>query len=234
MGKKNTGALTDSLKVLERTKNYNRWIYDNIKDYAGNNILEIGCGTGNNTDMLLKSGAKITGIEIDRKYYDCAAAKYKKNKNVKIIHADFLKTNKLKKNFFDTVIMLNVLEHIKNDSAAVKKIHSLLKKGGRFINLAPAMRFACGRLDKELGHYRRYEKKDIRRLLKKNGFSAEKIFYMNIIGAAAWWANKNRRGFPSSSPVIFDKFFVPVLKPAEKILRPLVFMGQSIISVAKK
>jgi 2-polyprenyl-3-methyl-5-hydroxy-6-metoxy-1,4-benzoquinol methylase len=140
-------SLASSLRILEAMRNYNGWIYDNIKNFIGQNVLEIGCGTGNITDYMLAPGRNITGIEIDPAFAGAAGKKYKNNKSVRIIHGDFMKMNKIKKNHYDTVVTLNVLEHIKNDTLALSRMHASLKKGGTAIMLVPAMHFAYGALD---------------------------------------------------------------------------------------
>lgn len=227
-------ALTASINVLKSTRNYNRWIYDNIKNFIGQNVLEIGCGTGNITDYILEKKRKITGIEIDSAFARTAAAKYRHNKSVTIACGDFLKL-RIKRSGYDSAVSLNVLEHIKNDALVVRKMHASLKKGGTIVSLVPAMHFAYGALDKELGHFRRYEKNDMQKLYAENGFKTEKIFYMNFPGAFAWAFNSRllkRTDFPQGQPVFFDRFFVPVLKPLESLFPPPI--GQSIIAVGKK
>lgn len=228
-------ALSASISILNTADNYNRWIFDNIKNFIGQDVLEIGCGTGNITDYILEKNRGITGIEIDHTFACTAKKKYRNNKAVKIIHGDFLKLKSLKRNHYDTVITLNVLEHIKNDSLALAKMYASLKKGGTAVMLVPAMRFAYGTLDKELGHFRRYEKDDMEKLYNENGFKPGKMFYMNFIGAFAWAFNSRilgRKVFPQFQPVLFDRFFVPVLKPLETVFPP--FLGQSLIAVGKK
>ena len=227
--------LSDSIGILESTKNYNRWIYDNIKNFIGQNVLEIGCGTGNITDFILEKSSSVTGIEIDHTFACTAKKKYKNKKSVRIIQGDFLELKNIRKNHYDTVITLNVLEHIKNDSLALSKMLASLKTGGTAVMLVPAMHFAYGALDKELGHFRRYEKSDMLKLYAQNGFKPEKLFYMNFIGAFAWAFNSRllgRKDFPQSQPKLFDRFFVPVLKPLEALIPPPI--GQSLIAVGKK
>jgi len=233
MGKKK--PLSDSLLKLSKTTNYNKWIYDNISRFIGQNILEIGCGIGNITDFLIKPKKKIIGIDIDKSYTKFACGKYKKHKNVKIVHGDFLKSKSVRNNSYDTVIMLNVLEHIKKDKTVINKIYKLLKKNGHLIILVPAMNFAYGELDKCLGHHKRYNKKDLKKLFSRSGFSLIKMFYMNFIGVFGWALNSRifrRKSFPQRQTVIFDRVFVPVLKPIEKLIPPPI--GQSLIAVVKK
>lgn len=230
------GALTQSLEVLKSAQNYNRWIFDNIRPYIGRNVLEIGCGTGNLAQYIAGPGRRITGIDTEKNFVKQASARFKGRNDIRIMRCDFLKEGKkLKKGSFDTVIMLNVLEHIEDDLRAVKKAAALLKSGGALVNLVPAMAFAYGELDRQLGHYRRYQKESLRAVNSAAGLKEEKMFYMNFIGVFAWWLNSvviNRKDFPTGQPLIFDRYFVPVLKAVESLVKPPI--GQSLISVSIK
>lgn len=229
-------ALTRSLEVLKGAENYNRWIFDNIRPFIGKNVLEIGCGTGNLAHYLSAPGRRITGIDINADFVKTAAARFKGRKDISVMRCDFLKGDKrLKKSSFDTIVMLNVLEHIKDDICALKKAAALLKPGGTLVNLVPAMGFAYGELDRQLGHFRRYQRDTLLELNNAAELKDEKMFYMNFIGAFAWWFNSallKRKDFPSGQPVVFDRFFVPVLKVMESAVKPPI--GQSLVSVSRK
>jgi SAM-dependent methyltransferase len=229
-------ALKHSLQALAGLDNYNRWIYDNISRFLGSNILEIGCGIGNITDYFITPGKKITGIDISDEFTAIAAKKYRDNPDVTIVTGDALNSSgPLPSGSFDTVVLLNVLEHIKEEKAAMKLIHNMLVTGGRAIILVPAMRFAFGALDKNLGHHKRYERSDMTRVFKEEGFETEKIFYMNWPGAIGWAINSRllkKKFIPEGQAVLFNNLFVPFLKITENYIAPP--FGQSLIAVARK
>jgi SAM-dependent methyltransferase len=231
-----TEALADSIFKLQKVSNYNRWIYDNIKPYIGRNVLEIGCGIGNVTDYFITPGRKITGIDIDERFVNVAREKYKNTPSVTIASGDALNPScALPGQNFDTVVLLNVLEHIGEDNEAVKCIFNLLEPKGRAVILVPAMKFAFGILDREHGHHKRYEKQDMFRVYRDNGFEVEKMFYMNSIGAFGWAFNSRilrRKLIPENQAWIMDKILVPIIKPLENIIKPP--FGQSLIAVGRK
>jgi 2-polyprenyl-3-methyl-5-hydroxy-6-metoxy-1,4-benzoquinol methylase len=229
-------ALAHSLKALAGLDNYNGWIYGNISPFLGNSILEIGCGTGNITDYFIKPGRKITGMDISDEFVSIAKEKYRGNADISIIKGDALNPAcSLAPGSFDTVVLLNVLEHIKDDSAALACIYNMLLPGGRAVILVPAMKFAFGGLDKELGHFKRYEKADMAGLFKAAGLKTEKLFYMNMPGALGWAINSRilgKRFIPEGQAGFVNKVLVPIIRPLEKIVPPL--FGQSLIAVGIK
>lgn len=234
--KQKGNALYHGLKIDNQLKNYNRWIYENIKEAIGNNILEIGSGMGSLIDFVIAKGRKITGAEIDDKFFKYSREKYAKNSDVKIVKSDSLELEKkFKKGSFDTVTILNTLEHIKDDFKAVKIIYNLLDKGGKLAVFVPAFQCIYGKLDENVGHYRRYTKATLRKVLEENNFEIKKIYYMNFIGFFGWYFNAKflKRGYtPELQSSFFDNFFVPLEKAIEKIIKPPI--GQSVVAIAVK
>ena len=137
-------------------------------------------------------------------------------------------------NKFNTVFSSNVLEHIKDDKKALKNLSSTLKNDGRLILLVPAKMMVYGRLDKSLGHYRRYEKEGLRKTVELAGFRVEEIYYFNILGLLAWKIRDmvtKENELKNSQIKLFDSI-VPLLKIIESIIKPPI--GISLIVVAKK
>jgi len=133
------------------------------------NILDFGAGSGVNLDMLRKHG--LVDIHEQNKYARTAIKKKqieKKNLN---------KTQKIKKNFYDLILMADVIEHVKQPKQLLKNLKKFLKKDGRILVTVPAYQFLFSKKDKVLGHYRRYDKKRLKKELK--GFKIENISYFN-------------------------------------------------------
>lgn len=212
------------------------WIYENIKNALGKNIIEIGCGIGTIIKLILRKDNEITGVDISDKYIKFLKKQYKNVKNLKFIKSDiFGLPKKVKNKFFDTVVMVNVLEHIKDDDKALKIVNKLLKKNGKIALMVPAFNMLFGPLDKSVGHFRRYNKNQLKELLIRNGFVIQKIYYMNFIGFFGWFINVRllRKDYtPQAQTYFFDKFFVPIIRKIEKWLKPP--FGQSLIAIAIK
>ena len=226
-----------SLLLLSGRYNYNYWIYNNIQNFIGNNILEVGAGIGNITDFIMFKN-KLTLIDIEQHYVHYLNAKYsfRDKSNFSAFKADIqdIKSSSLAETIYDTIICLNILEHLKNDRKAVKNMSSLLQPGGKLIILVPALNMLYGSMDDSFGHYRRYNKKQLKLLIQEHDLEIIKLYYMNFLGLLGWFFNgrifKNKE-LPEKQTKLFDKL-VPFLGLTEKIIKPP--LGQSLILVAQK
>jgi SAM-dependent methyltransferase len=232
--------VTFSPGYLEAT-NYHSFIYKSIEPFLGNRIVEIGCGPGifsrrlQEKEILLAMDIcddTIQRLKNDKDFKD----------NVIFIQDDIANFNSFnvcvgKKP--DTVVCINVLEHIENDDKVLNNVYSLLKtESGRLIVLVPAFRRLYGRIDELGGHFRRYDKKELMYKLKKAHFHIEDIFYLNSLGVLFWPLSnlllrpKSITEGPISSLFIFyDKVIVPLLDKLERVIKP--FFGLSIIAIGR-
>lgn len=224
-----------TLEVLKEAKNYNKWIADEIIKHISPPVLEIGAGTGNLTENFIK----IKQLYINDKDHGLVTHLKKKfAKENNIITTQFDITKQIPKNFtafFKSIYAINVLEHIKNDEKALRNIYSMLKENGKVVLLIPAKKFAYTKLDRELGHLRRYEKSEIIQKLIDAGYVIDKIYFLNIVGLLSWYIrdkvkkkNINLKPYHIS---IFDSI-VPLLRKIESFIK--VPIGISLIVVAKK
>ena len=157
---------------------YRAYQYSLIKRDIKGNILEVGPGNCIYINKYMRVSNSITFIEPTNKYFQLLKKKFKNNKKV------FVKKNfaKLKKNSFDTIIYLDVLEHIQSDKQEVKKAYRLLNKTGTIIICVPAFQFLYSIYDKKIGHYRRYSKNSFINLLKKCRIHNYSIRYFDFVG----------------------------------------------------
>ncbi len=132
-------------------------------------ILEIGCGTGYQQDAILKHG-NYTGIEKNNQAI-------KENKNGTIINSSLEDFKTEKK--YGAICLFDVLEHIEKDFEALQKINNLLNKDAYLFLSVPSKKILFGEHDLAMEHYRRYEKKEIKKLLEKSNFRIKKIIYWN-------------------------------------------------------
>ena len=225
---------TSTLEVLEGADNYNNWIADSLKKYINSPVIELGAGTGNISDYFLRS-KKFTITEIDDQLLKILKNKYR-SKSVTIKKLDLSRSSpSVFRSSFKSAIAVNVFEHIKNDTGAMRNASELLGKNGRLVILVPAKRFAYTRLDKNLGHFRRYEPDELREKLVKAGYRVEKLYYFNFVGLFSWMIRdkieKQHLKLDKSQIALFDRV-VPVLRKIEEIVP--VPTGISIIAVARK
>jgi len=174
---------------LERIHEYEktdfRWqnLREIIKEsIAGKKILDAGCGTGHLTLDLLKENFDVTAIDYSNELVEFTrktiqSAQY--NANVFSYDLSSIKNKNLP--IFDSIICLDVIEHIENDNIALKNLYDMLKFDGTLIITVPAIKWLYGQRDKNVGHYRRYNKVDLINKLENAGFAISTIRYWNFI-----------------------------------------------------
>lgn len=222
----------ETLRRMEKVVFYNRWLIAKVAKYLAGEILEIGCGIGNMTELMLPYG-KVVATDID-KYYLAKTKKIVKRKAVvgfgDVESGRFFFGHKK----FDTVVSFNVLEHIKDDQNALKNIAKHLKKNGKLVVVTPAHKVLCGSLDKNLGHFRRYTKAEISKKFQNAGLAVVEARYLNWFGALGWFVNSKilrRKILPSKQLRLFALLSRPFLFFERFISPPF---GLSVLIVGEK
>ena len=227
----------DTLDAISSADKFNQWMYDTIAPRCTGKILEIGSGIGNISNFFLKNGANITLSDIRDNYCDALRNNFKEYNaeviNVNIADEDFDKKYAHLLNSFDTIFSLNVVEHIKDHSLAVKNCKKLLRDSGTLVTLVPAYQSIYNGFDTVLEHYRRYTKKSLTELLEKE-YTVTHKQYFNFIGIFGWVFTGGilrKKTIPSGQMGLYNKL-VPIFKVIDKIM--FNSMGLSVIAVAKK
>ncbi|MDI6840227.1 MAG: class I SAM-dependent methyltransferase [bacterium] len=205
------------LKAFTLTRNYTKWILNMIKPYLGNRILEVGCGIGNLTKEL-KNYGQLVGIDISSYFIQHIKINYPDLEFHKFDITD-INVLSLKNKSFDTIVCVNVLEHIKDDCKALVNMFELLQPKGHLLLMVPAIQWAYGTMDIRVGHWRRYSKEELNDKLKQSGFYVERIFFYNLTGLFSWFVNSRilkRKQYPILQTMLFDKF-LPLLVGVERI-----------------
>jgi glycosyltransferase involved in cell wall biosynthesis len=186
---KDSGPLT--LQALSKAVQFNQWMGDTIRPYVGERVLEIGAGTGNLTRVLLRGKKSYVASDIDPEHLTRLSNRFQHRHNLRVMHcdlsdpADFTAVAET----VDTVVCLNVLEHIEDDLAALRNIRSALKDNGRAIILVPHGQEIFGTLDTALGHFRRYSHDSLQKRLEEAGFVVDKILDFNRVSRPGWYVS---------------------------------------------
>jgi len=223
-----------TLEILEGANNYNDWIASEILRGAKTPMIEIGSGIGNLSEKFM-SLKPLTLSDNDKGLVKILQERFL-DTGVRSLYLDIEREiDSSLNNQFHSVVAVNVLEHVKNDKRALRNISALLKKGGTIRLLVPAKQFAYTRLDKDLGHYRRYEKDALEQHLIDAGFKINDIYFFNIVGLISWIVRdkveKKNIHLKPYQIALFD-WMVPILRFVEANIRPPV--GISLIVVATK
>lgn len=222
---------TTTLESMSQAGAYNKWTLSKFKEFLKGEILEIGCGIGNFTSTLSNYG-KVTAVDIDKvivkKFED------RKNPDISIGYGDIEKGEFFfDKKKFDSIICINVLEHIQNDIKALDNIFELLQNGGNLVLLVPIYSFLYGEIDREIGHFRRYNPNILIEKMRKMGFEIISYRKLNFIGAIGWFISgkilKNKQ--ISENKIKMFNLISPLLY-LEDLVEPPV--GTSILIIARK
>lgn len=224
--------MDDSLETLESLSGaawYNIWLINKFKKYIKGDILEVGCGIGNFTSQLSQYG-KVNAIDINKNYL--GKIKYA---NVKVGFGDIEKGSYFFKNKkFDSIVCLNVLEHIKNDSKAFNNLNRLLKPGGNLILIIPSHKNLFGEIDRAIFHYRRYEKVDLKQLIEKTKLEILTMKRLNLIGGLGWYISGKllKNTSVDKNKVRLFNLVGPLFLFLEKFYEPPI--GTSLLLIARK
>jgi len=231
------------LQTLERFAaaiRFNRWMFDTIRPYCKGHVLEVGSGIGNISRLFLENNIPLTASDLRAEY--CVKLKQEFGNHpflrgitsIDLAVPDFKERYKNILQQFDTVISLNVIEHIQDDVQAIAYCTELLKPGGNLIILVPAFQALYNLFDKELGHYVRYNNHSLGQLLGKAGLEVIHQQYFNAVGIAGWIVNGKilrKKLIPRKQLQLFDK-----LMPVVKMVDAITFhkIGLSVIAVGRK
>jgi SAM-dependent methyltransferase len=221
-----------SLELISELYNYNHWIFNKIRPFLKGRLCEIGCGIGTITQFTLNH-EKVVGVEPSPESLQTARERFSDHLNVQIADK-FLSAcpcDEVPEGGFDSVICLNVLEHIEDDINALQRMRRLCAPKGRVVILVPAHMSIFGRLDESFGHWRRYNRRTLRRAFEQAGLKVTYSFYMNSLGYFGWWLQSRvlRRDQISLKSARFFNRLVPFLDATERLF-PLPF-GQSVVMV---
>jgi 2-polyprenyl-3-methyl-5-hydroxy-6-metoxy-1,4-benzoquinol methylase len=226
----------DDLRQMEFASRYNGWLYRLVQPYIGRRVLEIGPGIGNISRLVLDDVDLLVGMEPNP---HCAQVLADVLGSLpafelltsKVEDSDWAKLGAYR---FDTVLCMNVLEHVKDDQAVLAQFARVLAPGGRVVLLVPAFPQAFGPIDASVGHFRRYTKASLRAAFRSTELVIEHMLYTNMLGLLGWMVNARIRKVVKQNDTqikVFDAL-VPVLSRVERIVpRPF---GLSLIAAARK
>ena len=237
-------SLPSDLETLAGLKNYHGWILDEIRPYLGPRVVEIGGGIGTFAKLLVDAHLlphPATRLEV---FEPASAFCLQLQDELHHAYPDLIRAGRLivtgklfqpSPDQCDTVIMINVLEHIQDDQASARAVHEALSPGGTFIVYSPALPWLFSRHDKLVGHYRRYAMQPLRQLLEKAGLTVVTAKYMDGLGVLPWYLLNVIGGSTSINPRLarlYDRWFVPITRWMEGRGGPCI--GKNILMVGRK
>jgi SAM-dependent methyltransferase len=234
------GADRDAVSsvAMAGATNYFRWQLEAMSSHISSRVLEIGCGVGEFTRVLLGREC-VVSVDIDSEMIESLRRSLVGHPEWHGLVADVTQDafpEQVAAYRCTSVTALNVVEHIDDDLRALRAIHKILPRSGKAAVLVPAHSWLYGPMDEAAGHYRRYTKEEITYKMAEAGFEIDRALYFNMIGAVGWYVNyrllritKAKRG-TTAQIRLFDKYVVPIARNLERIGPPP--FGMSVICLA--
>ena len=222
------------LSAMSGVPRFNRWMGETIRPFVGSSVLEIGAGIGNMTQMLMPRDRYLAS-DIDPHYLDYLRSYALGKPWLDAARVDVTNSDDFYElqGGFDTVICLNVLEHVADERGALQSMRSALVEDGRLILLVPQGPALFGSLDEAVGHERRYTRTALAETLRANGFRVERLFDFNRATTPGWWLNGRVLGRRS-----FGRLQLKVVNHTTWLLRRLdrilPWPGASLVAVARR
>ena len=221
--------------------NYYGWILRNFRGAIGRRIWDAGAGIGNVTELLSQRGDFVLATEFARRNLDALRERFSDRSCVRVDYCDLSGDDALAfaECEIDTVVSLDVLEHLEDDSHVLRTFGTVLRPEGRLLLKVPAHPFLYGTVDEASLHLRRYGRRDLRDKLERAGFRVERVTYMNMAATVPYFVRSRllRRRTNFSNTIdperlgLYDRL-IPWLERAERVL-PVPF-GLSLIAVGRK
>jgi len=220
--------------LMSAAKNYFAWQARLALPKLGRRVLEIGCGTGNFTAHLMDREL-VVALDHEPQMLERLRERFPNAGNLRTVLAeaeDEESVAQLATLDLDSCVCLNVLEHVRNDAAALRAMARAVGPGGAIVLIVPAFPVLYGSVDRKLGHFRRYTRQSLAATAHKAQLSVIEMRYLNSSGFFGWWLNARvfRKERQSAAQIaIYDRWIVPLAARMESLL-PIPF-GQSLYAV---
>ncbi len=230
------------LEAMSFAVNYHRWVLRVFKPYLGAHLVEVGAGVGSFSELILEEHPCQTLSLVEPSAEMCRqlAARVPhmpSRTRVETYNATFTEVAARIRDVRppDSILYVNVLEHIADDEAELEAVRRTLAPRGRVLIFAPALRWLYGRFDERIGHFRRYTRAELEQKTARAGFAIIESGYMDFLGIAPWWvkyrllkSDTMERG----AVEFYDRFVVPVARGIESLIRPRI--GKNLFLIGEK
>jgi len=221
---------------MTRAKNYFAWQSRLVVRELGQRVVEVGCGIGNFTGLLLDREL-VVALDREEACVESLRERFPRRGNLHVLTCEVGSGafRELARYRPDSVVCVNVLEHIEDDLGALRAMVEILAPGGVVVLLVPAFESLYGPIDRNLGHYRRYRRRALFKLAREAGLEVRKLHYVNAAGFFGWWVNARvlKRETQSDQQIaVFDRMVVPALSAMESAIPPP--FGQSLLAVLRR
>ena len=224
------------LEAMACAENYHQWIASGFRPYLGPRIVEVGAGCGNFTAHLLKARPDwLVAVEPSPEMCERLRARHGSAPGVRVVEGYLEDALAQCPGPPDTLVYVNVLEHVEDDRGEIAAAFRGLASGGSLCILVPALPSLYGPFDQAVGHRRRYRKRELEEMISCAGFRILESRYLDLLGVAPWWVLYRllkRQVLKPGQVSLYDRLCVPLTRTLERICPPPV--GKNVFLVARR
>jgi SAM-dependent methyltransferase len=214
---------------------YRRWQIDTVRPYCGRTVLEVGPGMGHFAAELDELGLDRL-VLADTEEYALARLRerYAGRDDVEVVELKVPGPVEIGERV-ETIVAMNVIEHIEDDVGALRDLATALVPGGRLVIWVPGYPSLYGEFDRKVGHVRRHTPATLRTAVEAAGLGVRVCRPINLLGGLGWWLAVRRGGVGYPKPWlvwVYDRIGIPVSRALERIVRPP--FGQTVFCIAVK
>lgn len=212
---------------------YRRWIVDEFDPYLGKRIAEVGAGIGSITRILLERPVDhLVAFEPSSNMFPHLARAVDGHASARAVNELF--GGEQAGQDYDSVVYINVLEHVEHEREELLAAYHALRPGGHLLVFVPALAWLYSNFDREVGHFRRYSRDGLERVVTHAGFDLVRSRYFDVAGVLPWYIHFTLlgRGMGKGSVSLYDRWVVPTMRTLEGWVSPP--LGKNILLVARR
>lgn len=229
------------LEAMSFAVNYHRWILKIFAPYLGTRLVEVGAGVGSFSELLLERPLEtLVLVEPAAQMYEALTQRMQRFQSTTQIHTFNAMFSRVAPEIEtvwrpDSILYVNVLEHVADDEAELRAVNQALTQGGRIFIFVPALRWLYGSFDRQIGHVRRYSLNELTEKCGRAGFKILESRSFDLLGIVPWWIKYRLLKSQTMEPAavrFYDEYVVPFARAVEGVVRPPI--GKNIILVGEK
>lgn len=212
---------------------YRAWQLDTVREHCGRTVLEVGPGMGHFAAELAALGLdRLVLADTEPYALKRLRERYAGRDDVEVVELTLPGPVPIG-DPVETIVAMNVLEHIPDDVGALRDLAGALAPGGRLVLWVPGYPALYGNFDRKVGHVRRYTPDTLRAAIRAAGLDVQVCRPVNLLGGVGWWLAVRRGGVGYPKPWLvwlFDRIGIPLTRLLERVVRPP--FGQTVFCVA--
>jgi SAM-dependent methyltransferase len=231
-------VLRSGLEDLEASlPAFSEWLFSQVESQLGRTVLDAGAGVGTYSRLILESGRRAVALEPDDGIRAELVRRLGDADEFRVLKGDLADpavVPRARDAGIDSAVCLNVLEHIEDDRGALRNLRAVLPSGGKLALLVPAHPVLFNSIDRAVGHFRRYRRKELVAKIEEAGLAIDRLFYFNFFAIPGWVLSGHilRRKVASRAGTRLFDTLVPLFKTLEKPLGGR--LGMSLIALCRR